>query len=82
MDWAPDGDEHWAIDMRCGDCAHTWHRVVPNARARRFDGELDKDVNALERTLQRLEREHMKADVLAFVAALERDLIQAADFAR
>jgi hypothetical protein len=82
MDWAPEDDKSWTIDLRCGDCAHTWNRVVANDRARRFDVELDNDVNVIERSLRRLEREHMEADVKAFVAALARDLIEPVDFAR
>jgi hypothetical protein len=82
MDWAPEGDDHWTIDLRCGDCAHTWNRIVPQDRARRFDIELDRDVNALEKALLRLERERMEADVKAFVAALAHDLIEPADFVR
>ena len=82
MSWEPDGEELWSIDLRCGDCGHSWNRSIPNDRAKRFDLELDADVHVLQRTLRRLERERMAADVDAFVAALERDLIQPADFAR
>ena len=81
-DWQPEGDEHWSIDLRCGDCAHSWNRVIPNSRAARFDLELDHDMSVLQRSLCRLERERMAADVETFVAALTRDLIQPADFAR
>jgi hypothetical protein len=80
--WEPEDDERWSIDMRCGDCAHTWNRVISNARATRFDAELDGDVRALQRSLRELERERMAADVEAFVAALTRDLVGPGDFVR
>jgi hypothetical protein len=81
IDWEPEGDGHWSIGLRCGDCAHSWNRVVPNARAARYDLELDRDADVLQRALRGLERERMAADVETFIAALARDLVEPADFA-
>jgi hypothetical protein len=81
IDWEPEGDEHWSIDLRCGDCGHVWNQVIPNGRAARFDLELNRDIDVLRRSLDRLERERMAADVETFVAALARDLVEPADFA-
>ena len=82
MAWEPEGDDHWSIDMRCGDCGHSWHRVIPNSRAARYDIELDGDQAVLRRSLQRLDLERMTAEVEAFCAALARDLVEPADFVR
>jgi hypothetical protein len=80
--WEPKGDEHWSIDLHCGDCAHRWIRVIHNTRAARYDIELNRDERILIESLLKLERERMVADVEAFVAALDRDLIRPADFVR
>jgi hypothetical protein len=81
IDWEPEGDEHWSIELHCGDCAHRWNRIISNARAVRYDIELDRDADVLQRALRRLERERMTADGETFIAALARDLVEPADFA-
>lgn len=80
IDWEPEDGEHWSIDLRCGECAHTWSRIIHNTRAARYDIELNRDERILRKSLHKLERERMAADVEAFVAALSRDLIHPADF--
>lgn len=80
--WRPSDDAHWSIDLRCGECEHEWHAVVGDRRAARFDVELNADMAVLERSLRRLELQRMSAEVEAFAAALECDLIGPADFDR
>jgi hypothetical protein len=82
MSWEQADDQCWSIDLRCGDCEQSWTEVVPNDRASRYDLELDRDVDAIQRSLDRLERNHMISEIETFVAALDRDLIEPADFAR
>jgi hypothetical protein len=82
MAWEPEGDERWSIDMRCGDCGHSWNLVIGNGRAARFDVELDVDMASISRELRSLDLERMTAEVDAFAAALARDLVEPADFAR
>ena len=82
MGWEPVGDEHWSIDMRCGDCGHWWNTVITNRRAERLDVELDGDMYVLRQALRSLDLERMTAEVEAFAAALDRDLVEPADFAR
>jgi hypothetical protein len=79
--WEPADDSHWDIDLRCGDCEHRWQMVVDDRRAARYDVQLDDDLFVIKRTLRRLELERMSDEVEAFVIALERDLIEPADFA-
>ena len=81
MAWAPSDDAHWHIELRCGDCGHCWELDIHDARAARFDLELDGDQRAIRRTLSRLDLERMAAEVETFAAALSRDLIEPADFA-
>ena len=81
LSWEPTDDEHWTVDLRCGDCDHRWTRVISNGRAARFDIELDSDQAVLRRSLERLDRERMSAEAEAFAEALARDLVGPADFA-
>ena len=43
---------------------------------------LDQQIAAIERVLLQIDRERMREEADAFVVALERDLIDPADFAR
>jgi len=78
--WQPSDDSHWDIELRCGDCELRWQLVIDDRRAARYDIELDDDAAAMNRMLRRLDRERMAAEVEAFAIALERDLIEPADF--
>ena len=80
MDWEESDDTHWHIDLRCGDCGHCWDMEIDNARASRFDYELDADRDFIRRGLERLDLERMEAEVETFAIALSRDLIEPADF--
>ena len=53
---------------------------VHDSRAATFDMQLDEDQYAIRKTLDRLDRERMAAEVETFAAALS-DLIEPADFA-
>jgi len=79
--WEPQGETHWSIDMRCGDCGHRWGRVIPNGRATRFDVELDLDQAVLRDELRRLDLERMAEEADMLSAALARDLVGPEDFA-
>jgi hypothetical protein len=80
--WEAEDDEHWWIALRCGECGYRMEVVVGDAIAKRFDRELDNRMTPLQRTLRRLEQEHMRAEADALIAALQRDLINPSDFAR
>ena len=81
MDWAPADDAHWHIELRCGDCGHRWELDIHDSRAATFDMQLDEDQYAIRKSLDRLDRERMAAEVETFAAALSHDLIEPADFA-
>ena len=81
IEWDTVGEEHWLIHSRCGECG-TWRsEVVTNAEAERYDVTLARQSEEIARGLARIDRERMAADLDRFVAALDRDLIDATDFA-
>lgn len=80
--WQPRDDDCWEMDLRCGQCGFRREVVASNAQAADFDGALDSRQRTIERALARLDAERMADEVDAFVAALDRDLIDAADFRR
>jgi hypothetical protein len=80
--WETDGDDHWLIELRCGECG-AWREVrVTNEEAKAFDLTLDAQAGRIQRALDRIDRERMEAELDALVVALDHDLIDAADFAR
>jgi hypothetical protein len=79
--WESFGDRHWWMALRCGACTTRAEVLVDNAAAQRFDRELDQAQDQMVDAADRLELEIMSAQVDAFTAALESDLIQADDFA-
>jgi hypothetical protein len=81
MDWGPIDDRQWHIALRCGDCGWWYEETVTNARAARFDRELDDDQWPIRRALTHLDRERMATEIELFVTALGRDLIDPGDFA-
>jgi hypothetical protein len=80
--WWEHDDRHWHVDLRCPECSHVWDAVIHDRRAARYDLELDLDRDVIARAVRRLDLELMAESADAFVAALARDLIEPADFAR
>jgi hypothetical protein len=81
IQWEADGDEHWLITLHCPEC-DVWRDVrATNAEAKTFDLALDAQMRSIERVLAKLDHEQMRAEADRFVAALELDLIEPADFA-
>ena len=82
IEWETDGPERWCIQLHCGEC-DVWRSVsVTNAEAKEFDRVLECQIAAIERVLTEIDCERMREEADAFFAALERDLIDPADFAR
>ena len=82
FDWAAVEDHSWWMLLRCAQCQHEREVVVGNAEAERFDEALDRRADPIARTLHRLDGDRMRAWVESVTVALQRDLIDAADFAR
>jgi hypothetical protein len=82
VDWEPVSPEAWWMRLRCGEC-HVWREVtVSNAVAARFDAELDRRADVLQRALDKLDHERMVEQAETMIGALRHGLIDAADFAR
>jgi hypothetical protein len=51
--WETDGDDHWLIELRCGECG-AWREVrVTNEEAKAFDLTLDAQAGRIQRALDR-----------------------------
>jgi len=75
-------DAHWHIVLRCGECQTYRDVVVTNGVAERYERDWERGVEEIAAAYRRVERERMVADLEVLIGALERDLIDAADFAR
>lgn len=82
LEWETVGEDHWLIQSRCGECGASRSEVMTNAEAKRFDIALARQSEEIARSLARIDREQMTAEIDRFVAALDLDLIDAADFVR
>ena len=82
VDWAAVEDHSWWMHLRCAQCDHEREVVVGNDEAARFDEALDRRADPIARTLHRLDVDRMRVWVESVTVALQRDLIDAADFAR
>ena len=61
--------------LRCGEC-HVWREVtVTNKVAERFDIELDRRADLIQRALAKLDRERMVQQVETMIGALRHGLI-------
>ena len=82
IEWAPAGDHHWWLLLRCGECQAWVPATVGNEQAAALDVQLDRQQAEISDVLASLEAERMAADAEAFTTALELDLVDADDFAR
>jgi hypothetical protein len=82
VDWEPlDGGRWWML-LRCGECG-TWRDVtVTDAVAERYDSELDRRLDVVDGTLQRIDHQRMVGEVETMVVALRNGLVDAGDFSR
>ena len=80
-EWGTEGERAWWIDWRCGECGHHWESMVSNLAAEALDRDLARQDTAIRQTADAIAGELMKAEADTFIAALHRDLIDAADFA-
>jgi hypothetical protein len=82
VEWSAVEDHSWWMRLRCAQCEHQREVVVGNAEAERFDEALDRRADPIARALHRLDGDRMRAWVESITVALQRDLIDPADFAR
>ena len=82
IEWRESGEEHWWMLLRCGACRTTREVVVANEVAERYGRDLDDALEVIARAARALDAERLAREADAFAEALERDLIDADDFAR
>jgi DNA-directed RNA polymerase subunit RPC12/RpoP len=80
--WSEVEDHSWWMALRCAQCGHEREVVVGNEEAERFDEALDRRADPIATALHRIDTAHMQSWVESVTVALQRDLIDAADFAR
>jgi hypothetical protein len=81
VDWDEVDDHHWQLLLRCAECETYREIVVGNDVAKRYEADLARGMDEIASALERSDRARMEHEVDTFVAALERDLIDPADFA-
>jgi hypothetical protein len=79
--WESVGEDRWHMLLRCGACCTYRDVTVPDDVAHAFERDIDRGMNEILSALNRMDRERMAVQTDAFVAALQRDLIDAGDFA-
>ena len=68
--------------LRCGQC-ETYRAVVVNDdTAQAYERDLERGVAQIRAAVETLDTARMTVQVAAFIVALERDLIDAGDFAQ
>jgi len=80
IDWSLVGRAHWRVTLRCPNCGWAGTGVFAQVTVDRFDRELDRGTRELAKTLRRVTRACMEAELEQFVHALESDLILPSDF--
>ena len=80
IDWSLIGRSHWRVVLRCPNCEWSGTGVFGQDAVDRYDRELDRGTRKLQSTLTRVSRACMEAEIEAFAAALETDLIVPFDF--
>ena len=79
--WEAVDDERWRMLLRCAQCETYRDVVVGNDVAKAYERDLACGTAEIAASLDRIERARMLGELDVFVAALEHDLIDAADFA-
>jgi hypothetical protein len=79
--WEEVDDEQWHMLLRCAQCDTYRDVIVGNDVAKAYERDLDRGMAEIAATLDRRDRARMVEEVQVFIAALERDLIDATDFA-
>jgi hypothetical protein len=78
--WEEVDDQQWHMLLRCAQCDTYLDVVVNNDVAEAYERDLQRGMAEIAATLDRSDRARMVDEVQIFIAALERDLIDATDF--
>jgi hypothetical protein len=80
--WHEHDESHRWVRLRCGACAWSREVIITDADAKHLELDLAEGLEEIATTVARLDRERMIREAEVFIAALRRDLIGPADFAR
>ena len=80
--WRESDPDLWWVELRCGECGVRRRGTFPDAQLDRFELRLEEGLREISEEADRLLLEWRAAEVEAFAEALDRELIQARDFAR
>ena len=78
--WESIDEERWHMLLRCGACDTYRDVTAADDVARAYERDLAHGMRTIRIALEKVDRERMAGQADAFVAALQRDLIDAADF--
>jgi hypothetical protein len=79
--WEEAGDDHFHMVLRCGACGTYRDLTVPNDVAIAYERDLERGMAEIRAAMDRMDRDRMALLTDAFAVALQRDLIDAGDFA-
>ena len=79
-DWERLDGDAWSLSLRCPNCETQRTVVLHREQVEHFNKVLYQGTELLTRQVELFARQRFEEDVHAFVAALERDLIQPSDF--
>jgi hypothetical protein len=82
VDWHESDEAHWWVRLRCGACGESREVTITDDEATQLERDLAPGLREIATTVAGLDRERMLQEAEIFIAALERDLIGPADFAR
>jgi hypothetical protein len=80
VDRRRESEARWWLQLCCGECRSCRDVVVTDDIARRFDADVARGLEAIAAAAAHSDRQRMADQADAFAVALERDLIDAADF--
>ncbi len=80
--WESVGEDRWHMLLRCGACGTYRDVTAPDDVAQAYERDVDRGVCEIRAAVDLMDREQMTLLTDAFVVALQRDLIDAGDFAR
>ena len=74
-------DDWWDLLLRCGQCGTYREVTVSDDVVARYELDLQRGMEEIAAALERHDHERMTAEAEVFIAALQRDIIDAGDFA-
>jgi hypothetical protein len=81
-DWQRQDGARWWFLLRCGGCDDEREAVLTHAAAERLEDHIERGMEEIAAAARRIDQERMAAQAEIFITALDRNLIDPADFRR